>query len=244
MKTEHDLSPKTDTLRSAFLELVRRTACEIPDDVKDALDQALKAEKSGSGAELCLSRFLENIEMAKVNTAPLCQDTGTPIFHIHHPQGQSNRELTDIIHHVLKQATQKQYLRPNAVDPVTGQNSGTNVGAGFPQTFFFEWDAPHFEIGLMLKGGGCENVGAQYSLPYDGLDAGRDLEGVRRVFWMRCAGPRARAVLPASWGYVSEEIVGPATSSPRGNCSAFFLMLIPCPRWRNWSAAFLTMPIS
>jgi len=65
--------------------------------------------------------------------------------------------LTDIIHHVLKQATQKQYLRPNAVDPVTGQNSGINVGAGFPQTFFFEWDAPHLEIGLMLKGGGCSS---------------------------------------------------------------------------------------
>lgn len=178
---EKDQLPKTDALRSAILELVRRTACEIPDDVKDALQQALKTEKPGSGAELCLSRFLENIGMAKANTAPLCQDTGTPIFHIHHPQGQSTRELTDIIHHVLEQATQKQYLRPNAVDPVTGQNSGINVGAGFPQTFFFEWDKPRLEIGLMLKGGGCENVGAQYSLPYEVLDAGRDLEGVRRV---------------------------------------------------------------
>ncbi len=94
---EQDPLPKTDFLRSAILELVRRTACEIPDDVKDALQQALKTEKPGSGAELCLSRFLENIEMAKANTAPLCQDTGTPIFHIHHPQGQSTRELTDII---------------------------------------------------------------------------------------------------------------------------------------------------
>jgi fumarate hydratase class I len=33
----------------------------------------------------------------------------------------------------------------------------------------------------MLKGGGSENVGRQYSLPDDGLKAGRDLEGVRRV---------------------------------------------------------------
>jgi fumarate hydratase class I len=36
-------------------------------------------------------------------------------------------------------------------------------------------------VDLMLKGGGCENVGAQYSLPDDRLDAGRDLEGVRRA---------------------------------------------------------------
>ena len=33
----------------------------------------------------------------------------------------------------------------------------------------------------MLKGGGCENVGAQYSLPDNRLKAGRDLEGVRRA---------------------------------------------------------------
>ena len=33
----------------------------------------------------------------------------------------------------------------------------------------------------MLKGGGCENVGAQYALPNQALEAGRDLDGVRRV---------------------------------------------------------------
>ena len=33
----------------------------------------------------------------------------------------------------------------------------------------------------MLKGGGCENVGAQYSLPHTELGAGRDLDGVRKV---------------------------------------------------------------
>jgi fumarate hydratase class I len=34
------------------------------------------------------------------------------------------------------------------------------------------------EIRLMLKGGGCENVGAQYALPHTQLGAGRDLAGV------------------------------------------------------------------
>jgi fumarate hydratase class I len=33
----------------------------------------------------------------------------------------------------------------------------------------------------MLKGGGCENVGAQYSLPNSQLGAGRDLAGVRKA---------------------------------------------------------------
>ncbi|MBN1804767.1 MAG: fumarate hydratase [Sedimentisphaerales bacterium] len=181
MKTNKNVLPDTDTLSAAILELVRRCSCELPDDVEKALRQAHKAEKPGSNAELTLSTFLENIEMARANEAPLCQDTGMPIFHIHHPEGISTRKMTKIIHNVLEKATKNQYLRPNAVDAVSGKNSGINVGEGFPQIFFFEWDSPQIEIGLMLKGGGSENIGIQYSLPYAQLDAGRDLEGVRRV---------------------------------------------------------------
>jgi fumarate hydratase class I len=181
MKRDKDIVFNPDIFSTALLELIQRTACELPDDVEKALRQAHKVELPGSNGELILSIFLKNIEMAKVNTTPLCQDSGTPIFHIHHPQGLSTRKITRIIHDALATATYNQYLRPNAVDPVTGKNSGMNVGAGFPQIFFSEWDEPGIEIGLMLKGGGCENVGRQYSLPYAELNAGRDLEGVRRV---------------------------------------------------------------
>ena len=34
---------------------------------------------------------------------------------------------------------------------------------------------------LALKGGGCENVGAQYSLPIEKMRANRDLDGCRKV---------------------------------------------------------------
>jgi fumarate hydratase class I len=36
-------------------------------------------------------------------------------------------------------------------------------------------------VRLVLKGGGCENVGAQYSLPAEKLSANRDLDGCRKV---------------------------------------------------------------
>lgn len=171
----------TEVFETAIFELIRTTACELPDDVEQALRQAHQNEIPGSNAELTLALFLKNIDMAKTRQAPLCQDTGTPIFHIHHPAGVSTRSLTPIIQSALAKATEHQYLRPNAVDPVTGRNSRNNVGDGFPQLFFTEGDEPHLEIGLILKGGGCENVGRQYSLPHAELKAGRDLEGVRRV---------------------------------------------------------------
>ena len=79
-------------------------------------------------------------------------------------------------------ATQKSYLRPNAVDSLNGKNTGNNVGDDyFPTIHFTEVEDETLTIDLMLKGGGCENVGAQYSLPDNRLNAGRDLEGVRKV---------------------------------------------------------------
>ena len=51
----------------------------------------------------------------------------------------------------------------------------------FPSVHFEEIEGEELIIDLMLKGGGCENVGAQYSLPNTTLGAGRDLAGVRKV---------------------------------------------------------------
>ena len=167
--------------REAVFELVRTTACELPTDVEKALSDARSAEEPGSSAELTLSLFLKNIAMAKERQAPVCQDTGLPIFFISHPEGVSLRQLTRVCQDAASWATTKPYLRHNAVDAVTGKNSGNNIGLGFPAVYFTEWDESAIEMALILKGGGSENVSGQYSIPYDPLDAGRDLEGVRRV---------------------------------------------------------------
>jgi fumarate hydratase class I len=167
--------------REAVFELVRMAACELPADVEKALSDARSAEEPGSSAELTLSLFLKNIAMAKERQAPVCQDTGLPIFFINHPEGVSMRQIIRVCQDAAAWATAKQYLRHNAVDSVTGKNSGNNIGEGFPAVTFTEWDEPAIEMALILKGGGSENVSGQYSIPYAPLDAGRDLEGVRRV---------------------------------------------------------------
>lgn len=167
--------------REAVFELVRVAACELPDDVETALGNARSAEAPGSPAELTLSLFIKNIAMAREKQAPVCQDTGLPIFFISHRSGVSQRQLIRVCQDAASWATTKPYLRHNAVDAVTGKNSGNNIGLGFPAVYFTEWDEPAIEMALILKGGGSENVSCQYSIPYDPLDAGRDLEGIRRV---------------------------------------------------------------
>ena len=37
--------------------------------------------------------ILENIALARANATPICQDTGTPIFYVHHPHQMSTLEL-------------------------------------------------------------------------------------------------------------------------------------------------------
>jgi len=167
--------------REAVFELVRLAACELPADVEKVLRESQAAEQPGSSAELTLSLFLKNIAMAKERQAPVCQDTGLPTFFINHPEGVSRRLITRVCQDAVAWATTKQYLRHNAVDSVTGKNSGNNIGEGFPAVHFTEWDDAAVEMTLILKGGGSENVSGQYSMPYTPLDAGRDLEGVRRV---------------------------------------------------------------
>ena len=56
-----------------------------------------------------------------------------------------------------------------------------NLGSCHPSFHFHEHKKKTVEVKLMLKGGGCENVGAQYALPHVELNAGRDLDGVRKV---------------------------------------------------------------
>ena len=168
-------------LTQDVLELIRRTSTDLPSDVETALQQARRREASGSAAAGALDTILENVALARTQSTPVCQDTGTPLFFVHHPAGWSTREMRRQIRAAIAEATRLSYLRPNAVDSVTGKNSGTNLGdEAFPTIHFEEVEGDDLTMDLILKGGGCENVGGQYSLPDDRLGAGRDLEGVRR----------------------------------------------------------------
>lgn len=168
-------------LTEAFVELIRRAATELPADMERALRKARDEEEPGSPAQGALDTILKNVELSRARSTPICQDTGTPIFTIHYPLGVSTRALAEQIRRACAIATEKSYLRPNAVDSLTGENSGDNTGVDFPTMHFEEWDEEGIKVDLILKGGGCENVSTQYKLPDSELGAGRDLEGVRRV---------------------------------------------------------------
>lgn len=170
-------------LTQEILELVRLAATDLPPDVEKRIRAGYESEEDGSAAKGAFETILKNVEMARQDSTPICQDTGTPLFYVHYPEGWSTRKLKAQIQEAVVQATAKAYLRPNSVNTITGKNTGDNTGDDHYPTIHFEEideDQP-LSIELMLKGGGCENVGAQYKLPHNSLGAGRDLEGVRKV---------------------------------------------------------------
>jgi len=167
-------------LTDAFLELVRRCAVELPPDVKQALAEARDMEKEGSMAYDTFDSILENIRVAREKNYPMCQDTGAPVFWVYYNSDHSQMELEKQLTDAVRRASGIPYLRPNAVDPLTGKNSGDNTGPGVPIFHFHEWEEDCLKVYLMLKGGGSENASSQYKLPDASLGAGRNLEGVRR----------------------------------------------------------------
>jgi fumarate hydratase class I len=97
--------------------------------------------------------------------------------------GVNQMWIREQIRAAVAEATTRGKLRSNSVDSITGENSGNNLGPGTPVIHFDQWERDDIEVRLLLKGGGCENVNAQYALPAE-LDhlgrADRSLEGVRK----------------------------------------------------------------
>ena len=170
-----------NNLLASLIELVRVTSVELPNDVQKVILEALHREEKNTTAEYAMNIIKANIELAKKKSQPICQDTGTVLFFVSHPIEFDQLKFTKLIHKAVVKSTELGYLRQNSVDSLTGENAGLNIGPGHPSIHYHQHNKNSVEIKLMLKGGGCENVGAQYSLPYTPLEAGRDLDGVRKV---------------------------------------------------------------
>jgi fumarate hydratase class I len=196
-------------LQKNLLELIRRTSAELPTDVVRVIDKGWRKEKKDSSGKYALEVIRDNIVMAKDKSQPLCQDTGTIICYVDLPSWLDEKTFRRAYDKAVVQATKIGYLRQNSVDSITGANSGTNLGPGNPAYHFHPAKGKSLTVRMMLKGGGCENVGVQYSLPDNRIGAGRDLEGVRKCL--------LDAVLQAQGKGCGPGILGVCVGGDRGS---------------------------
>ena len=167
-------------MREQLLSLVVKTSVDLPHDVEGALEKALSLSEKGSGEEAALRTMLSNAAMAREKRMPICQDTGTLMFVVEASSRLKHNDFQEAAEWAVAEATRLGVLRQNCVNSLTGKNTGNNLGVGSPVVHWHETDGAVSRVTLMLKGGGSENMGIQYSLPDSTLGAGRNLEGVRR----------------------------------------------------------------
>ena len=86
-----------ERFRDATVELIRRAATQLPNDVVNAMENARDSEAEGSPAKSVLEYMLKNAEAAKDNSTPICQDTGTNIHFVTIPEGVSLRKIESTV---------------------------------------------------------------------------------------------------------------------------------------------------
>src|SRR5204863_4045734 len=167
----------------SLLELITQTSTNLPPDVRSAMSLVSESETPNTQSSQALNIILSNVDMANDDAGPICQDTGMPTFVVHTPVGVNQLRIKKAIREAVAEATRLGKLRTNSVDSLTGVNSPDNLGVETPVMHFEQWEEDQVEVKLILKGGGCENKNAQYSVPctLDHLGrADRNLEGLRK----------------------------------------------------------------
>ncbi|ADC46407.1 fumarate hydratase FumA1 [Methanobrevibacter ruminantium M1] len=159
-------------IEDTIYQLYKQAAIVLGDDVKSALEDALKREDSELG-QLNIKAILKNIELAEEKSIPMCQDTGLPIIFVKLGNVQVEN-LYEGIRKGVARATEEVPLRPNVVDPITRVNSG-NVGDKVPIVDIELIDEDYIEFTIMPKGFGSENNNAlKMALPAEGIEGVKD----------------------------------------------------------------------
>lgn len=182
MRTIH-----SSEITQAIKEMCMEVNIKLSDDVKNAISEGRKKEKSPLGKQI-LGQLEENMEIASNTLIPICQDTGMTVVFLRigqdiHVEG---KYIEDAVNEGIRQGYQEGYLRKSVVkDPIIRENTKDNT----PGIIHYEI-VPGDKINITVapKGFGSENMSRLYMLkPADGIEGVKDaiLETVK------LAGPNA-----------------------------------------------------
>jgi fumarate hydratase subunit alpha len=163
-------------LKSALVAALKQAATILPHDVVDALKRAEAKETSDLG-KAQLTAILENVNIAREGSIPMCQDTGIQTFFIEAGVNNPHLEtLRSTINDAVAEATAAIPLRPNTVHPFTGENPGNNLGRFMPYINWELVEGDEVAITILPKGGGSENMSALKM-----LSPGVGIKGIKKA---------------------------------------------------------------
>ena len=146
-----------EDIKKGIVQLMKKAETELPNDVITALKKAYEIEEGVAKTQI--EAILKNIDLAKKSGRPMCQDTGIQTFFVKVGVNFPDIDkLEGLIKDAVKKATKEIPLRPNTVDPFTGENHKDNTGDNIP---YITWDfveGSNVLITALPKGGGSENM--------------------------------------------------------------------------------------
>ncbi len=147
---------------------------ELSPDMEKALNDAKAREESPLGKQI-FEQLKDNLDIAKKDRIPICQDTGMAVFFIKVGQDVHfvGGSLTDAINEGVRQGYTEGYLRKSVVsDPLIRKNTGDNTPA------IIHYDiVPGDKVQIICapKGFGSENMSRVFMLkPADGEEGVKD----------------------------------------------------------------------
>lgn len=176
-----------DEVTKAVKEMCIEANHYLAPDMSSALTRAIDTEKSPLGKQI-LDQLRENLEIAKEDMIPICQDTGMAVIfaqigqEVHFEGGC----LEDAINEGVRRGYVDGFLRKSVVkDPLIRENTKDNT----PAIIHYEI-VPGDQVKLTMapKGFGSENMSRVFMLkPADGID------GVKNAILtaVKDAGPNA-----------------------------------------------------
>lgn len=182
MKTIH-----TDEIIKNIKEMCIEANLNLSKDVKEACLNAVRQEASPLGKQI-LGQLEQNMDIAREEQIPICQDTGMAIVFLKIGQNVhiDGENLEDAVNEGIRQGYKEGYLRKSVVsDPLLRENTKDNT----PGVIHYEIvQGENLEITVAPKGFGSENMSRVCMLkPADGI------EGVKKavVETVALAGPNA-----------------------------------------------------
>ena len=177
---------KAEEIINNVKEMCIEANLELAPDMKQALISAKEKETSEIGCKI-LSDLEENLEIAKEDSIPICQDTGMAVVFVEVGQDVKVKgSLTDAINEGVRQGYTEGYLRKSVVsDPIERVNTNDNTPAVIHYDIV---EGDQIKITIAPKGFGSENMSKIVMLkPADGI------EGVKEVVLnaVKEAGPNA-----------------------------------------------------
>src|ERR1043165_8443653 len=131
---------------------------DIPQDLRDALDEARGRETSVTGKRV-LETIHRNVNVADSESNLVCQDTGIAVYSCrvgeHFPLHPAR--ICRSLKAGTARATLEHPLRSNAVHTITRENTGPNIGYRLPIVHWeFEADSDELHLKCVPKGSGSE----------------------------------------------------------------------------------------